>query len=56
MKHELEVLIEMQNCDDIIGEKEILMKTLPQELSSLIQNLESANAKLEETEKGWRVV
>ena len=30
MKHELKVLIEMQNCDDIIGEKEILMKTLPE--------------------------
>ncbi|MDO9577258.1 MAG: C4-type zinc ribbon domain-containing protein [Candidatus Cloacimonadales bacterium] len=51
MKHELEVLIEMQNCDDIIGEKEILMQTLPQELSSLIQNLESAEAKLDKTLK-----
>jgi predicted nucleic acid-binding Zn-ribbon protein len=50
MKHELEVLIEMQNCDDIIGEKEILMQTLPQELSSLIQNLEKAKAKLDETD------
>ncbi|MFC1898542.1 zinc ribbon domain-containing protein [Candidatus Cloacimonadota bacterium] len=49
MKHELEILIEMQNCDDIIGEKEILMKTLPQELSSLIQNLELANVQLEKT-------
>lgn len=51
MKHELEVLIEMQNCDDIIGEKEILMQTLPQVLSSLIQNLESADAKLDKTLK-----
>lgn len=45
------ILIKMQNCDDLIGEKEILMQTLPQELNSLIQNLESANAQLETTEK-----
>ena len=51
MKHELKVLIEMQNCDDIIGEKEILMKTLPKELSSLIQNLDISNEKLDNTEK-----
>jgi len=50
MKQELKVLIEMQNCDDIIGEKEILTKTLPLELSSLIQNLETANEELEKTE------
>jgi uncharacterized protein len=52
MKHELEVLIEMQNCDDIIGKKEILMKTLPEELSSLIQNLDSAKTELEKTGNG----
>ena len=51
MKHELEVLIEMQNCDDIIGEKEVLMQTLPEELSSLIKNLENADAQLEKTVK-----
>ena len=50
MIKELEILNQMQKCDDIISEKGILTKTLPQELSSLIQNLEEANNNLARTE------
>ncbi|HPR17663.1 MAG TPA: C4-type zinc ribbon domain-containing protein [Candidatus Cloacimonadota bacterium] len=49
MNKKLEILIEMQKCDDAIGEKEGLMQSLPQELNSLKNNLESANAQLEES-------
>ncbi|MBC8415547.1 MAG: hypothetical protein H8E11_03885 [Candidatus Cloacimonetes bacterium] len=50
MIKELKILVDMQECDDIIGEKEILTKQLPEELSNLKQNLETANNKLVETE------
>ena len=50
MIKELEVLNQMQKCDDIITGKSILTKTLPQELNSLIQNLEESNKKLAQTE------
>ena len=50
MIKEIKILINMQGCDDIIGEKEILTKQLPEELSNLKQNLETANNKLVETE------
>ena len=48
---ELEILIKMQQCDDIIGEKEILMQELPRELSSIKNDLEKANIQLSETEQ-----
>jgi len=48
---ELEILIKMQKCDDIIGEKEILMQELPRELSSIKNDLEKANTQLSETEQ-----
>ena len=50
MIKELELLNQMQKCDDIISEKGILTETLPQELNSLIQNLEESNKKLAQTE------
>ena len=50
MIKELIILVKMQGCDDIIGEKEILTKQLPEELNNLKQNLETANNKLAETE------
>ena len=50
MIKELKILVDMQECDDIIGEKEILTKQLPEDLSNLKQNLETANNKLVETE------
>jgi predicted nucleic acid-binding Zn-ribbon protein len=50
MIKELNILVKMQECDDIIGEKEILTKQLPEELNNLKQNLETANNKLAETE------
>ena len=50
MIKEIKILINMQECDDIIGEKEILTKQLPEELSNLKQNLETANNKLAKTE------
>jgi hypothetical protein len=49
MVNKLDILIEMQKCDDIIGEKEDLMKKLPQELSNLKENLKIANTELENT-------
>ncbi|MCF7859988.1 MAG: hypothetical protein K9N07_11820, partial [Candidatus Cloacimonetes bacterium] len=51
MSKKLDILIEMQKCDDIIGEKESLMQSLPEELSSLKENLAVANAQLEDTQK-----
>jgi len=51
MLRDLEILIKMQKKDDRIGEKEILTRTLPQELNSLKQNLEMANQKLMETKQ-----
>ncbi|MBN1327186.1 MAG: hypothetical protein JW996_04490 [Candidatus Cloacimonetes bacterium] len=48
MIEKLLVLIEMQKCDDIIGEKEILTKTLPEELSSLKNNLKIKNEEVED--------
>jgi len=39
MSKELEILFEMQKKDDIIGEKEILTKSLPEQLNSLKSNL-----------------
>lgn len=50
MIKELKILVKMQECDDIIGEKEILTKQLPEELNNLKQNLETANNNLAETE------
>jgi len=50
MIKELKILVNMQECDDIIGEKEILTKQLPEELSNLKQNLKTANNNLAETE------
>lgn len=46
MLKDLEILLEMQKLDDIIGEKEILSESLPHELSSLKHNVESANQQL----------
>ena len=48
---ELDILIKMQQRDDIIGEKEILMQELPRELSSIKNDLEKANTHLSETEQ-----
>lgn len=49
MDEKLIILIKMQELDDVIGEKVILTRDLPQELSSLKQNMENANTKLAET-------
>jgi uncharacterized protein len=49
MNQKLKILIQMQELDDVIGEKDILTRELPQELSSMKQNLEDANNQLEET-------
>ena len=49
MSHKLKILIQMQELDDVIGEKDILTRKLPQELSSMKQNLEDANDQLAET-------
>ena len=43
MKEQLEILIQMQKLDKIIGEKNILTKELPQQLNSLRQSLKDAN-------------
>lgn len=40
MNIELEILIQMQEKDDVIGKKEILTRTLPEKLSSMKTNLE----------------
>lgn len=50
MSKKIDILIEMQKCDDIIGDKEILMEKLPEELSSMQNNLALANAKLNDTQ------
>ena len=44
MNKELEILIQMQEKDDIIGKKEILTRTLPEKLSSMKSTLEEAEA------------
>ena len=49
MDQKLKILIQMQQFDDVIGEKEILTRELPEELSSMKQNLENANNQLAET-------
>ena len=49
MDQKLVILIQMQQFDDVIGEKEILTRELPEELSSMKQNLENANNQLTET-------
>lgn len=58
MKIELQVLIDMQKIDDVIGEKQILTKKLPEELSSLLttlsetsKNFEKVKTILEENKK-----
>ena len=43
MKKQLEILIQMQKLDTIIGEKNILTKELPQQLNSLKQSLKEAD-------------
>ena len=43
MKEQLEILIQMQKFDTIIGEKNILTKELPQQLNSLKQSLKNAD-------------
>ena len=43
MKKQLEILIQMQKFDTIIGEKNILTKELPQQLNSLKQSLKNAD-------------
>ncbi len=43
MKKQLEILIQMQKLDKIIGEKNILTKKLPQQLNSLKQSLKDAD-------------
>ncbi len=51
MSTKIEILIEMQKCDDIIGKMESLMQELPQKLHSMKENLAVANAQLEDTKK-----
>ncbi len=46
MIKELELLIQMQKKDDVIGEREKEAKALPQELNSLIQKLKIAETNL----------
>jgi len=43
MKKQLEILIQMQKFDTIIGDKNILTKKLPQQLNSLKQSLKDAD-------------
>jgi len=43
MKKQLEILIQMQKLDAIIGKKNILTKELPQQLNSLKQSLKNAD-------------
>ena len=43
MKKQLEILIQMQKLDTVIGEKNILTKELPQQLNSLKQSLKDAD-------------
>ena len=46
MSKDLEILVEMQKKDDIIGEKKILTKTLPEQLNSLRTNLTESESEL----------
>ncbi len=50
MIKELKILIQMQKYDDIIGEKDLLTKSLPRELNSLKQNLKDAEEQLSNIE------
>ena len=43
MKKQLEILIQMQKFDTVIGDKNILTKELPQQLNSLKQSLKDAD-------------
>ena len=43
MKKQLEILIQMQKFDTVIGEKNILTRELPQQLNSLKQSLKDAD-------------
>ncbi len=47
MKKQLEILIQMQKLDTVIGEKNILTKELPQQLNSLKQSLKDADETVE---------
>lgn len=47
MLKDLKILIKMQKCDDIIGEKDKLLQELPEELSSLKSDLADAKADLD---------
>ena len=49
MKKQLEILIQMQKLDTIIGGKNILTKELPQQLNSLKQSLKDADETLAAT-------
>ena len=46
MNNKLEILIEMQKCDDKITELKVLMEQLPEQLSTLKSNLASAEENL----------
>ncbi len=47
MKKQLEILIQMQKLDTVIGKKNILTKELPQQLNSLKQSLKDADETVE---------
>lgn len=49
MIKELEILVEMQAYDDKITDRQMLLKTLPEELNSLRTNLEESNQILADT-------
>lgn len=49
MKKELEILIQMQEYDTVIGEKDVLTKELPKQLNSLKQTLQEAEETVAET-------
>jgi predicted nucleic acid-binding Zn-ribbon protein len=49
MIKDLEILIEMQEFDDQISERQLLMQSLPEELNSLKTGLEEADKTLAET-------
>jgi len=46
MSKELEILVQMQKKDDIIGEKEILTQSLPKQLNNLKTNLSETEKEL----------
>ncbi|MEA2096762.1 MAG: C4-type zinc ribbon domain-containing protein [Candidatus Cloacimonadota bacterium] len=62
MNKQLEILVQMQKFDTIIGEKNILTKELPQQLNSLKQSLKNADetaaatkSELDENQKGQKL-